>query len=202
MEKQIREATKRKYEGKKYNRLTILSVIKRDPKHYGHYFISVRCDCGKEKEARLFAVTSGSTKSCGCYGIERTKATSKGNTWTRLEYGEAMMNTLFYRYKKDAARRNLSFELTKDEFKFITKQDCFFCGKPPSQELKGKSNFGSYIYNGIDRADNSIGYQMSNCIPCCIDCNSIKNAITRQMIEKLAGFFTKQTQTTASRQAV
>jgi len=45
--------------------------------------------------------------------------------------------------------------------------------------MKSDSNNGDYIYNGLDRADNSKGYELDNVVPCCGRCNRAKNAYNR-----------------------
>ena len=37
---------------------------------------------------------------------------------------------------------------------------------------------GDFIYSGIDRKDNEIGYTLKNCVPCCIICNRAKNSLS------------------------
>ena len=57
-------------------------------------------------------------------------------------------------YKKNAKKRNLAFNITKEEFYALTKQPCKYCG-----DLQD--------YNGIDRVDSTLGYYIDNCVPCC-----------------------------------
>lgn len=64
-------------------------------------------------------------------------------------------------YKKNAKRRNIPFDLSKDEFNNLTKSPCAYCG-----ELNE--------YNGIDRIDSKNGYNINNCNPCCEICNKMK----------------------------
>lgn len=54
--------------GAKFNRLTIISIneVRRSSKKV----VKVRCDCGTIKEIFLHSVTSGRTRSCGCYNLE------------------------------------------------------------------------------------------------------------------------------------
>ena len=66
-------------------------------------------------------------------------------------------------YRKVARKYEREFKLTKDEFAAIISQPCYYCG-----ELQ--ENF-----NGIDRMDNSKGYELYNCVPCCSMCNRMKN---------------------------
>ena len=64
-------------------------------------------------------------------------------------------------YKKNAKRRNIDFNLTKEDFYFLTQQKCHYCG-----DIKE--------YNGIDRIDSNKGYELNNCVPCCEICNKMK----------------------------
>ncbi|MCK9370790.1 hypothetical protein M0R04_12845 [Candidatus Dojkabacteria bacterium] len=99
-----------------------------------------------------------------------------------LPYGEANFNGLFYSYKKSAQARGIEFNLTKEQFKILTKQDCYYCGIEPLQTYSngnpGKWRYGLWIYNGIDRKDESIGYEIDNCVPCCKKCNYAKQGMT------------------------
>jgi len=54
--------------GKKFGRLTILEVVKRDKQ--GVYYLC-RCDCGREKVIKGISVRSGHSISCGCYWKEK-----------------------------------------------------------------------------------------------------------------------------------
>ena len=42
-------------------------------------------------------------------------------------------------------------------------QPCWYCGSMPIPR------------NGIDRQDNSKGYEIGNCVPCCTKCNLLKS---------------------------
>ena len=68
-------------------------------------------------------------------------------------------------YIKGAKERKLKFELTFENYLFITSQPCYYCG---AQEKIG-----------IDRMNNSIGYILSNSTSCCPTCNYMKKAINK-----------------------
>jgi hypothetical protein len=97
----------------------------------------------------------------------------------------AQLNSLFGSYKRDAKRKGVVFEITKDKFKEITKQDCIFCGEKPSNSHHHSGIYGSYVYNGIDRIDSQYGYSDFNCVPACKRCNQMKNDMTvREFIDQ------------------
>jgi len=71
------------------------------------------------------------------------------------------------RYKKRALEKlHVEFSLSKNEFNQIIEQSCYMCGR--------NSDFKNNV-NGIDRIDNKQGYTLKNCLPCCNDCNKLKN---------------------------
>lgn len=126
------------------------------------------CECGSVKKVKGTHLTRGDTQSCGCYKPGR------------LPEGEAALNSLLASYKLHAKRREYTFYLTKDDFSKLTKQNCYYCGKEPSQVQTTKRGNGVYIYNGIDRVNNEPFYAISNCVPCCGICNRMKSDLTKE----------------------
>ena len=56
-------------------------------------------------------------------------------------------------------------------------KNCFYCNEEPKDhpsENRYKYGKGLYKRNGIDRLDNTRGYTIDNCVPCCTRCNTIK----------------------------
>lgn len=75
------------------------------------------------------------------------------------------LNGKWLSYKESAKKRKLDWKLTKKEFKSFWNRDCFYCN--------------SFIEGiGIDRKDNSLGYEIENCVPCCSICNTMKMDLT------------------------
>jgi len=87
---------------------------------------------------------------------------------------EAALNNLYVTYKKKAKKRSLTWNLSLDNCKHLIAQNCIYCGSPPNRYHKTK--YGAEIlYNGIDRKDNSLGYEIDNVVPCCKFCNFAKH---------------------------
>lgn len=128
-----------------------------------------RCECGEERNVTGSSLTCGKSISCGCTKLEKMHETRS------LPEGEAAFNTLLRRYQKQAKDRGLVFGLAREQFRKLTKQNCFYCGTPPYQITVGDR--GNYTYSGIDRRDNSMGYLPNNCISCCKVCNRAKQAM-------------------------
>lgn len=155
----------------KYGRLTPLKIIgKKD----SHTVFECICNCGTLISVKGIYLKSGHTKSCGCLSKELL---IKRNT---LVKGQASFNCLFSRYKINAKIKNVSFNISKDCFKKLTKQNCYYCNRKPSKSITNSSVKcnGSYIYNGIDRVDNNLGYELTNVVPCCSICNYAKRNLT------------------------
>lgn len=89
---------------------------------------------------------------------------------------EAARNALRSNYRYRAGTRKLTFDLSKEEFLMLTSDACHYCGALPKQILRIKGTQAPYIYNGVDRKDNLIGYNLDNCVTACKKCNILKRA--------------------------
>lgn len=153
--------------GNRYGRLTVLSKAGAD-KHRRIMWLC-QCECGKTVIVRGGSLQSGGTQSCGCLRNERVREAIS------LPIGEASFNDLVNNMKRGAKRRGYIWDLTNDQIKILTSQLCFYCGVKPSQRGTGRPFYnGEYLYNGIDRVDNTRGYTMDNVVPCCGVCNRAK----------------------------
>jgi len=149
--------------GKVFERLT---VIKRHSERKNGLLTWVcLCACGKEVIVVGSYLKSGNTKSCGCLPVGPP----------RLPEGEVGFNGLYANYKIHAEEKSLVFDLTKEEFRKMTQENCFYCNAVPKSVYK--VNTGKYIYNGVDRVDNFLGYTLKNCVPCCKFCNFSKRTL-------------------------
>lgn len=88
-----------------------------------------------------------------------------------MRYDKYKCNTLG-KYKYDAADRGHEFALERHDFMRLIDEPCHYCWT---------------ARGGIDRVDNTVGYLLPNCVPCCGICNSMKNASTKEdFIEQCA----------------
>ena len=92
------------------------------------------------------------------YDYIRDRETSKANT-REGKYLKIIAN---------AEERKRIVGMTKDEIMNMTDLPCVYCGKETIDGVKR---------NGIDRMDNSVGYILSNCAPCCEICNYMKQSL-------------------------
>jgi hypothetical protein len=158
--------------GLKFGKLTVIKLDHRGKNNSGYYWLCL-CDCGKEKVIAGSHLRNGNTKSCGCWKKIFNKFRNRENK-TPMMRCESSFNALLGSYKARAKKKNLSFTLTKEEFKNLTSSNCYYCGTPPLQWHNRQNFDGYYIYNGIDRVDNNLGYDINNCVPCCMNCNKSK----------------------------
>ena len=109
------------------------------------------------------------------------------------------VRNLIYDYKRNAKKRDLSFELSDADCFNLFKQDCVYCGSKPSNVINyylkkdrtiksfaKKRNLSNivledydFIFNGIDRINSSLGYLKNKIdfiqtVPCCRVCNRAK----------------------------
>lgn len=124
------------------------------------------CECGKIVLLTPSQLRCGHIKSCGCSLLEYRSINA------RKEKGYAAKTQIFLSYQIGAKERNLSWELSREYFIEITQKNCFYCGSPPNNI--SKRNSGDFIYNGIDRIDNNLGYSINNIVSCCKNCNRAK----------------------------
>lgn len=159
----------------RFGKLIALEFVKH-PIKAKNYGWKCQCDCGNISEfIDTNNLTSGRVKSCGCIRNRKSSERLKNKpSKNKLESGEGSMSCLINSYRYGAKKRGFDYNLTRDEFREITKGVCFHCGIEPKQIMQGQRTNGPYVYNGIDRLDSKIGYNISNCVPCCNQCNTAK----------------------------
>lgn len=154
-----------------FGKLTVLSYAGRR----GRFTMWLtRCECGIEKSYRRDQLVGGHVVSCGCW--RRDRIPIKGRA-TR----ERLVNIKFKQYQRDATKDGKSWELTFEQFDSIISKPCFYCGASP--EKAGHPIVRKTIqlhWNGVDRFENEIGYNLQNCVPCCSICNYMKRCLSAE----------------------
>jgi hypothetical protein len=89
---------------------------------------------------------------------ERAKHNAHSNT----------RNRKLENFKRGAKGRGLNVTMTDDEIIDMMEQPCFYCGLETIDAVKR---------NGVDRLDSSVGYDLTNCRPCCHRCNISKGTV-------------------------
>jgi hypothetical protein len=159
--------------GETFGKLTVLhQVAKRLYGKTTKRMWACKCECGNTLDVNTGALTTGNTKSCGCFHNSLSAKNSKNSRY-KLAKPDAGYVSVMNSYKQNAVSRNQTFELTFDQFKSLITSNCFYCGNEPSNVYKRA--YYDIKYNGVDRVDNNIGYTLSNTVTCCKICNIAKN---------------------------
>lgn len=170
-------------EGQVFGMLTAISVAgSRDYGQNAPYHGSkkrlwmCKCECGNTTEVMTGSLlkTNGGTRSCGCISSEVAVENSKKSRH-KIMKPEAAFNLISGIYKRNAAKRNLCWELSAEEALSLFKGDCHFCGLQPSNLHKPRGY--AQKYSGIDRLDNAKGYTAENTVSCCSICNHAKHTL-------------------------
>lgn len=122
----------------------------------------IRCVCGNQIYVKS---TSNIQNPCTC--------DSKNS---RSELANRSLNI----YKNRALNDNLSFKLNESHFDHLINSNCFYCYESPRMYSEKIERVG------IDRLDNTIGYERNNVISCCDICNNMKKDLTlEQFYDKI-----------------
>lgn len=134
--------------GKRFGKLTVLGLDHVDRKR-GSFWLC-QCDCGNEIVMRRDSLTTGNTKSCGCYffDVHRT---------------HGMTNTRLFREWTQMRRR--CRETDGDHYQWYGARGISVCS-----EWDNFETFCDWTLNNgyrddltIDRIDNNLGYYPENC---------------------------------------
>lgn len=166
--------------GNRYGKLIVLSRCE-SPTPDGEILWLCLCDCGKTKTIRGNSLRAGRTRSCGCLmGHPGCPAHN------RLPKGESAFNNLYANMKLRAERDDRIWDLTKDQVRMLITLPCHYCGREPSQIWgRGKNVYSTILYNGLDRVDNRLGYDIKNVVACCGSCNYMKGELNQEEFKDL-----------------
>lgn len=128
------------------------------------------CDCGGETHARSFSLKNGKHSRCAC-----CQTAPRPHRYLPDDMGPK--NQYFRHYRKAAEKRDYCFDLSLNEFIEIVHKSCHYCGDSPKPNAI-HPRLHKILVNGIDRVDNSIGYTVDNCVPCCSICNKAKASLS------------------------
>ncbi len=153
--------------GQVFGRWTVIESVGCDGKRGAVW--GCKCECGTMRCVRANTLLTGKSRSCGCLTMDQNKNKTVGRS-------VAAMRQCLNGYKQKARTRGLSFDLSDDEWINLTQQNCYYCGAHPGNVKRNESNpaYGDFVYNGLGRVNNNIGYTPSNVVTCCRTCNRAK----------------------------
>jgi len=151
--------------GEKFGKLTVIKRLKNSRNNQSRRWLCI-CNCGENRVVDTNKLLNGTISCCKNHRGYKDRKTPA-------------LNSLFYNYKYGAKKRDLIFNLSKNDFIQLINQNCCYCGTPPRNIIK-KYKASIIQYNGIDRLDNKKGYIIDNCVSCCKICNRAKLKRTLQ----------------------
>jgi len=156
-------------EGNKFHNLEAIKYIgnRRNSSNKSVEIWLFKCNCGNHTELPSSEVSRGRIKYCS----KECKLKGDINLISAFK-------RVYRTYKNRAGYRNLSFTLTIPEFKNITDSNCFYCNLQPENLSKERGT--EYLYSGVDRLDNKLGYTLENSVACCKTCNVAKNNLSTE----------------------
>lgn len=159
--------------GMRFGRLIATELVGKDKQ--GKLMWLCVCDCGNESIVRRAGLRNGGTTSCGCVQRESLLiCISRQKKKLRKPDGEAAKRGILTSYKSMARKRKLTWNISDELATQLFSSSCHYCGVSPSGVAVVHENSGVFRYNGIDRVDNTGGYEVDNVLPACKHCNWAK----------------------------
>jgi len=134
-------------------------------------FYAYCCACGEnyiEREAKQ--LSRKSTQSCGCI---RFLGSSKNKA-------DVVKSLHFKKYLYHAKNRNVVVKLKEHEFYKLFSLNCYYCNSSPKLIKSYKGGKYNIKLNGVDRLNNNFGYTTDNVVPCCTECNIMKQTLSEK----------------------
>jgi hypothetical protein len=145
-----------------------------------------QCSCGNVVERTKTYLNRVSTCGHGCPYSRELHAIANRGREPELKHpvGHSGAMRLYDIYRRRCRKRGLGFDLTFDQFRELTSQCCHYCGAPPAMlyvhqydRSERARRHAEYVFNSLDRIDNSLGYVLSNSRPSCHLCNMMKRTM-------------------------
>ena len=126
------------------------------------------CVCGVQKEVAQSALRRGLSTGCGC----------ARKSWDKYaDAQQCQINRVILKYKQNAVRRHILWDLTYAQTVELFNSKCHYCGCVGSnvQSIARDRKWGEpFRYNGIDRLNSTLGYTVTNCVSSCKTHNQMK----------------------------
>lgn len=190
--------------GKRFGHMAVMERVIDKTKSMTQWIC--KCDCGTIKVMTGWVLRNSKSDPpihCGCLSY-----LGRPKNRRYKDFKQASFNHVLGMYQQAAKRRELSWELSNEQFQDFINKSCHYCGQLPSRlynpyqyQKKPKNNLrqnADILINGIDRIDPEKGYSLDNCVPCCQDCNYGKHTKTQKAflmwINRVWNFQNKETQ--------
>ena len=150
--------------GIRIGRLTVLRRLLNDKSNNTRW--ECKCKCGNIVNVRSGSLLNDRTKSCGCLHREKVRKEPYYHLYSSIK-----------RRKNYSESPNKLCSITFKQFlEFIKIKVCHYCGETVKW-LEYSGNDGNHHQYNLDRKNNNLGYDVSNCVVCCPSCNHMKGAV-------------------------
>ena len=131
--------------------------------------ILINCEhCSKSFEKSIYQSSRFCSRDCYMsYRKECKKKTYAQYQAQEIIHGRSLKEHKYHIYKTRAIAREISFEISFDQFLELWQKACIYC----------RSAIETI---GVDRVDNTLGYIPGNIAPCCTTCNLMKRGMNAQ----------------------
>jgi 5-methylcytosine-specific restriction endonuclease McrA len=176
--------------GQTFGKLTVVSEETTMKYNDTRAHWNCQCECGELVVVDTNHLTTGNTKSCGCWKIEVMSDPTKLRKFTISNKKFEPHITSARRLWKQYCYQDKQCNITFDQWFAFSQKPCSYCGiekyneyncfifkKDASQEA---INNGNFSYNGLDRIDNSLPHKLNNVVTSCWVCNRAKNERTAE----------------------
>lgn len=149
--------------GKQFGKWTVIENAGTRTRHW-----KCRCICGIVKLVYGSHLVGGRSKACHHCASPNM-----------LPKGESAFKRLYKWYQRNARVRNHEWNLSSEEARKLFQRNCFYCDSVPTNiSAPNPRGNGSFLYNGIDRVNNLLGYTIENSITACEICNFMKRNLS------------------------
>jgi hypothetical protein len=140
------------YEGYRQGLWTIVKLEHKNKKAL------LRCDCGYEGWKFLSNLSSHNSQGCRNCMLQSPE------------------HKTYLMVLRTASRRSIKWNISENDWIKLATQNCYYCESKPKNIIK---EYG-FFYNGLDRIDPSIGYDLTNVVTCCKICNRAKSDLSQE----------------------
>lgn len=157
------------------------------------YYYKYKCICGNIDSAPKYSLLQ-SKKSKNTYSCTTCRK-NKLSEWAKtahikyIDPIEGKCSILFSNYRSKCKIKDWEFKLTFEEFKNLVLNNCHYCNLEPNKcrldRAKSRQGISRIYFNGIDRINSDIGYNINNVVSCCEDCNKAKRNLSYEQFLEL-----------------
>jgi hypothetical protein len=149
--------------GKRFGRLVVIG--KTNKRSWGKVVWHCHCDCGKDKDIQTRSLTSGNTKSCGCFRREVNKKAMIGNNHG-LKHGDTCAGLKSSLYTVLTNMKTRCSNSNSADFKYYGGKGVSVCKEWRDDYSVFRKWALSHGYKSglvIDRINNNGNYDPGNC---------------------------------------